>query len=257
MDSGSNKTIVRSDAIEARQIPKAEFELCGVTGHRIPLQGPVDVELQVGAASVRHSVYVADVEDPCILGLDFLTKYKCKINMSNLTMEIAGVNVALEMQAEGTAHSYRIKTQRAIRVPPMTEMVVDCCAEGFPDSERSQSALIEGKDGVGGGLLVGRTLVDCGKKSIPALVANISDKSINLSAITVLGTCQPVDHVEEMKETPPEGVKRSGSLPEHLRDLYTRSSSELSPREAQELQNLLTTYADVFSKGDGDLGCTD
>ena len=110
VDTGSNKTIVRSDLLEAKEILETQVDLCGVTGHRIPLRGPVDVELQVGAASMRHSVYVADVADPCILGLDFLNKYHCSIDIPNLTMEAAGVQVNLQMQDESDVSSYRNTT---------------------------------------------------------------------------------------------------------------------------------------------------
>ena len=257
VDSGSNKTIVRTDVVEAKEVPEAQIDLCGVTGHRIPLRGPVDVELQVGATSLRHSVYMADIEDPCILGLDFMTKYDCKIDIPNLTMEAAGVQVPLQIQAEHSARSYRITTQNAVRVPPMSEVIVHCCAEGVPDTNGAHPALIEGSEIIDRGLLVGRTLVDCGRKAVPALVANISDKSISLPAGTLLGTCESVSSVEEVKETPLEPVEHSRSLPAYLQDLYERSHSELNPHEAQELRNLLTSYGDVFSRGNHDLGCTD
>ena len=257
VDTGSNKTIVRSDLVEAKEIPETHVDLCGVTGHRIPLRGPVDVELQVGTASMRHFVYVADVADPCILGLDFLNKYHCSIDIPNLTMEAAGVQVELQLQDEHDVSSYRVTTQHRIRIPPMSETIVQCHAEGL-EKHSTLPVIIEGsEDTMDRGLVVGRTLTDCGKEAMHVLVANISDRSISLPKGTLLGTGETVTHVEELKEMPLDRSEHAQSLPEHLQDLYKQSCSELTPEEAHELRHLLINYADVFSKGNDDLGCTD
>ena len=46
----------------------------------------------------------------------------------------------------------------------------------------------------------------------------------------------------------------SGSLPEHVRDLYYRSSKNINFMESLELANLLAEYASTFSVDDMDIG---
>ncbi len=47
------------------------------------------------------------------------------------------------------------------------------------------------------------------------------------------------------------------NVPEHLTDLFVRSSENLNDLEQQKLTQFLTSYADVFSKSDTDIGQTD
>ena len=46
------------------------------------------------------------------------------------------------------------------------------------------------------------------------------------------------------------------AIPAHLRDLAARSAIELIPAKVRKMEDLLAKYADVFSSGDHDLGCT-
>ncbi|MPC87686.1 hypothetical protein E2C01_082558 [Portunus trituberculatus] len=45
-------------------------------------------------------------------------------------------------------------------------------------------------------------------------------------------------------------------VPEHLREMLQKSTVRLSTEQAVQLRRMLCVYADVFSKGDTDLGCT-
>lgn len=50
-------------------------------------------------------------------------------------------------------------------------------------------------------------------------------------------------------------VQVNHELPEHLTDLYNRSTPELNDREKCRVEQLLVEYHDIFSKHDLDLGC--
>ena len=45
-------------------------------------------------------------------------------------------------------------------------------------------------------------------------------------------------------------------IPDHLQELMQRSAKYLRPEQTVRLPNLLSAYADIFAKGDLDLGCT-
>ena len=51
--------------------------------------------------------------------------------------------------------------------------------------------------------------------------------------------------------------QRPTKLPHHLRELYERSVTGLTTREAEQLSDLLLDFSDVFSEGSHDLGRTD
>ena len=242
---------MRSDVFGGKDLLASQVELCGVTGHRVPLKGPVEVELGVGKASFLTTVYVADIEDPCILGLDFLNNHNCIFDLPKLTMEVDGMNVSLRMPRDKqTVQTFRITVKKNVRIPPKSEAIVQCYREG---DLLAASAIVERGDGLDEGILVGKTLVDCSKQCVPALVANVLDKSIHLSEGTVLGICEPVDKIEQ---TSSEHLGKAEILPDHLHELFLKSRSLLSESEAEQLENLLIEYADVFSRDATDLGCT-
>ncbi|XP_063875862.1 uncharacterized protein LOC135108633 [Scylla paramamosain] len=62
-------------------------------------------------------------------------------------------------------------------------------------------------------------------------------------------TMDPEGHCEDMQGS-------STGVPPHLQDLLQRSSACLSGEQVDEVKEVLTLYADVFSQGDNDLGRT-
>ena len=86
--------------------------------------------------------------------------------------------------------------------------------------------------------------------------------------------CEPVDLVEapqiwennvalcqerEKGDSLTDAVDNDGetlSVPEHLADLFQRSSQLLNPHECSQLARLLTDFADVFAASSDDLGDT-
>ncbi len=63
---------MRPDMLAATRVPDAPQRLCGMTGHCVQLKGPVDVHIGVGSAVERLPVYVADLDEPCLMGLEYL-----------------------------------------------------------------------------------------------------------------------------------------------------------------------------------------
>ena len=74
VDTGAAKTFVREEVVAAQNIPVSDRQLCGVTGHCTTLRGPVLSTLTVGGVEEKLPVFVADMEEPCLLGLDFLVQ---------------------------------------------------------------------------------------------------------------------------------------------------------------------------------------
>ena len=72
MDTGVANTFVREEVVAAQNIPVSDRQLCGVTGHCMTLRGPVVSTITVSGVEEKLPVFVADMEEPCQLGLDFL-----------------------------------------------------------------------------------------------------------------------------------------------------------------------------------------
>lgn len=72
VDTGSEWTFVRKDMVDTLGIPKAKQLLCGITGVCTTVKGPVLVYVHVGSVKEHLPVFIAALEDPCLLGLDYL-----------------------------------------------------------------------------------------------------------------------------------------------------------------------------------------
>ncbi|XP_063845412.1 uncharacterized protein LOC135091900 [Scylla paramamosain] len=202
------------------RVPDAPQRLCGVTGHCVQLKGPADVRIGVGSAVERMPVYVADLDEPCLLGLDYLTQSKACVDLGRKLVRVRGQEVPL-LPEVGCAE---VVVAERVHLAPRTEARV-CRVE--PHSSREELVTV--------------------------LVANLSDKSRKVPTGAKLGTCGEVEHPEETSGSTEVAAVRP--LPNFLEDLAHWSAANLTEAETEKVRHTLAQYADVFSRGDMDLGC--
>ena len=54
-----------------------------LTGDKINVRGKVHLNIAFGNATYHHVAYVAEIRDPCILGLDFLRENNFVLDFKN------------------------------------------------------------------------------------------------------------------------------------------------------------------------------
>lgn len=249
VDTGAEKTLVRPELLDAEQLPDAPQRLCGVTGHCVALKGPVLARVGVGGAEVRLPVYVADLEEECLLGFDYLAQSGACIDFRRKLMRVHGQEVPL-LPEVGCAE---VVTVERLHLAPRTERRVQC---RLSRAMHGAEGIVEPSDSLHltDGVTVGRSLVGAGEELVTVLLANFSDEARQLPAGVRLGTCEEVERAEQPSTsalTPAEGA-----LPDFLEDLALRSSTNLTEAQAERVRHTLTLYSDVFSRGDLDLGRT-
>jgi len=212
VDTGAEKTIMRPDVLNARDYHEEPRQLCGVTGHCTPLRGPVEARLGVGGSEEVLPVYVAEMEDPCLLGIDYLMQVGACIDLKKRKLRIREKEVPLSL---GVAPAEVVMAER-VRIASDTE---------------------------------------------PKVTFELSGKLENHDRMTE--SIEPLEQADDSEEVTfqkrlpgNEGVVNDVSLPDHLTDLARRSAIHLDHQQQERLRSTLTRYADVFSKGDLDLGRT-
>ncbi|XP_047481643.1 DNA damage-inducible protein 1-like [Penaeus chinensis] len=95
VDTGAEKTLVRPNMLATKRLPDAPQRLCGVTGHCVQLKGPVEARIGVGSTVQRLPVYVADMDEHCLLGLDYLTQSKTCVDLGRKLVRVHGEDVPL------------------------------------------------------------------------------------------------------------------------------------------------------------------
>ena len=249
VDTGAEKTIVRPEVISAKHLPAAPQRLCGVTGHCTELRGPVEARVGLGNGEEVLPVYVADLGESCLLGLDYLTQSGACVDLGRRKLRVHEEEVPL---LPGGAPA-EVRAAARVRLAPQSETRVRCRLTRKMDTV---DGMVEPADSLrlADGVAVARSLVGAEEELVTVLVANFSDETRTIPAGAQLGTCEEVKRQEVWRE----GVEAAaaGSFPAHLVDLAQRSATHLTPRQQERMRDTLQEYADVFSRGDLDLGRT-
>ncbi|XP_045104410.1 uncharacterized protein LOC123499944 [Portunus trituberculatus] len=88
VDTGAARTFVREEVVATQDFPMSDWQLCGVTGHCTMLRGPVTFMITVGGMEEKLPVFVADMEEPCLLGLDFLVQSEACVDLGRMRMQV-------------------------------------------------------------------------------------------------------------------------------------------------------------------------
>lgn len=75
-----------------------------MTGELAPMIGRGLLTLTVGGLKIQHLVWIANVQDSCILGLDFLREHGCQLDLSKATLSFCNGQV-VRMRPPGACHT--------------------------------------------------------------------------------------------------------------------------------------------------------
>ena len=217
----------------------------GLDGQVIPVIGRVTLEIRIGETTSKLEVWVASIQEECILGGDFLKREGCVIDYPRQTLRIGDAEIPLLMGGEDSK-CLRVILDKAVRVPPFTEMVIPAKVEGDRANFRSGTTGPPSLVRRSGDIIVGRTVVDLEKDYIPVRVGNLSSERKKLRK----GTEIAVNLLQV--EVSPRGKKEP--VPEHLGLLFESSTENLCDQDKEKVAEVLTCFQDVFSKGSHDLG---
>ncbi|GBL96759.1 hypothetical protein AVEN_138652-1 [Araneus ventricosus] len=99
VDTGTNITLLRADLahkVKERLIYTApNLTLKTATGEKAKIQGKLDASIECGSRKFQHRVYVADITDSCILGLDFLQKFKFMVDLEKNEIRTGSEKISL------------------------------------------------------------------------------------------------------------------------------------------------------------------
>ncbi|GFW31090.1 retroviral aspartyl protease family protein [Trichonephila clavipes] len=177
-----------------------------------------------GDTTYQHAVYVADIADPFILGLDFLKEHGFTLDFSKNELRSIHEEVTIFKIKHRTESIRQVTANENITIPPRTEIIVP----GYIGNDVSfNSGLIESAENKANGLLIASTLVDLSRKTIPS--SNVCLQKFELAPIQLASTV----------------------------DSDLLENAELSPRtEKLPAERLFQEFEDVFSRNSSDIGHT-
>ena len=195
-----------------------------VTGETAPLQGRKTVQLTVGTFQKPHAVWVAEIADECILGMDFLQSHSCLVDLKEGILRIGEEEVPLHTPQVSEPNCYRCCTKSSVTLPPRSETVIPAQVEG-EWMQDGRWAVLHPETNVFSqtGVMVGKTLVNLQGEQVPVRLLNLSDKPRKIKKGTLLATCEPVLAVlrsnfeDNLAEANVSGL---GPLPAHVKELF-------------------------------------
>ncbi|GFW74540.1 retrovirus-related Pol polyprotein from transposon 412 [Trichonephila clavipes] len=192
IDTGANVSIIRNDlAQKLKRNLSGPRPACATNrdGEKIDIHGKLKVKIQFGDTTYQHAVYVADIADPFILGLDFLNEHGFTLDFNKKELRSIHEEVTIFKIKHRTESIRQVTANENITIPPRTEIIVP----GYIGNDVSfNSGLIGTAENKANGLLIASTLVDLSRKTIPVRICNVTEKPRVFQKGEVLATCSPV-----------------------------------------------------------------
>ncbi|GFT62502.1 retrovirus-related Pol polyprotein from transposon 412 [Trichonephila clavipes] len=192
-------------------------------GEKIDIHGKLKVKIQFGNTTYQHAVYVADIADPFILGLDFLKEHGFTLDFNKNELRSIHEEVTIFKIEHRTESIRQVTANENITIPPRTEIIVP----GYIGNDVSfNSGLIGSAENKANGLLIASTLVDLSRKTIPS-------SNVCLQSSSLLLSNSPQQLTPDLLE-----------------------NAELSPEQKSSAERLFQEFEDVFSRNSSDIGHT-
>ncbi|GFU28419.1 retrovirus-related Pol polyprotein from transposon 412 [Trichonephila clavipes] len=225
--TGANVSIIRNDLAQKLKEkliwtpPRVVLQT--VTGEKIDIHGKLKVKIQFGDTTYQHAVYVADIADPFILGLDFLKEHGFTLDFNKNELRSIHEEVTIFKIEHRTESIRQVTANENITIPPRTEIIVP----GYIGNDVSfNSGLIGSAENKANGLLIASTLVDLSRKTIPS-------SNVCLQSSSLLLSNSPQQLTPDLLE-----------------------NAELSPEQKSSAERLFQEFEDVFSRNSSDIGHT-
>ncbi|GBM66799.1 Transposon Ty3-I Gag-Pol polyprotein [Araneus ventricosus] len=247
VDTGANVTLLRTDLAQKLKeqliYTAPNISLKTATGEKTEIRGKLDASIECGSRKFHHRIYVADITDPCILGLDFLQKFNFTVDLEKNEIRTGGEEIPLFSASVQYSKSCSVLVKKRTIIPARSE----CLIQGIPEVPgQFRYAVTDFHSQVPQkGVLVAATLVDLERKAIPVRVLNLNNTPKILDKGAVIATCEPVvDIVARPQEF---------SEAQHLSSIL-ESLEMLNEKQRREVRKLLKEFQNLFSTCDADVG---
>ena len=103
VDTGSDISIVHPDILQDQKVKTLQPvtpSFRTVTGQKAQMKGRCNLTVRIGSTEVSQPIWVADIQDPCILGTDFLEPLGCIVNLKDCTLLIGDEEEEVQVASE-------------------------------------------------------------------------------------------------------------------------------------------------------------
>ena len=246
IDSGASASVISKRTFQQVKSPLAPSKLTlkTVSGQGLRVLGETCLHVTLGTHKLRHTFQIIEnVDNPLILGLDFLTKHQLQLNFSS-KRSIKIQNEEIPLEQESYINSF-VRLNETRKIDPQSSTIVMARCKKY-SHECSPVALIsQVKSGFIArepGLMITNAVVKVsGHKTFPINVVNNTNKTFTLRKGNVVATAVCADECT------------INALTHEVNDRSLPNTSNICPLT---LEDLLEQNNDLFAKTDSDLSQT-
>ena len=275
IDSGASKSLMHRSVLdkipqECRpELQKADTQIRFADGSIQSITGMIKLPILIGQDCKLVEFLVGEYTDDAILGMKDLKRFGITIDFEkNLVTKGDLWLPAIDISSVPLLQ--KVIVRRTCVLAPRSQSIIQATVKQRKGQKENSTAtlMMTPTHSVISelGVLPAKTLHDSNKKVIPVLMYNSNSEPVLLEPETVIGLMESVQEmplyddevqVDDRKEC--RNVREEVSneeLPDHLKNLYTRSVENLSENEKELVKKFLKANADVYSKHEYDLGRT-
>jgi len=265
LDSGADVSLIPSHFVDASNIQKTEQSLRAANNTTIHIDGQIELTLTIDNQQLHTEFLVSPNTDEIILGRNWLHEHSVAWDFRSTVVSINGHPCSLHTKQQ-TPQCKRCRLNSDIEVPPSGESIipVDLVYGNFTHVAKEELWTTV-PSGATSGLSVARTLVSSDKPTAFVRVCNSLPRPIMLHKGQLLCNVQQVYPAAEGNSSSESMLNvnsataqtRAEPTPEAQRQTILDRIDPSVPSEVRvQLQKLMTSYSDIFSYGEYDLGCT-
>ena len=242
--------------------------MVGVEGSSVPVHGVTTMDIQLQGQMVSIDFVVVEMlKVESLMGLDFLERYSCVVDLSEKVLQFKGVQVPLSKQTANRKHCQigrvNVSLLETVTIPPFSEV------ETLANTELGEGDggiwLLEGLEHPNLSVLVAAAVVSPLQEdalcSVPIWMVNPLSTEVVVHKGTKIAKLEKMDEWMlapiQLTETAAEEIPE---VPMHKQDVLHEMAEQcgvgLTVEKKSQLFHLLLAYADVFADAEDGLGRT-
>ena len=201
---------------------------------------------------------VAEIEEPLVLGNDFLFENGCTIDIGHRVINLSGKTIPCYLEDE-LPSIFRIRLSTDLVVLPSCEMILPDYIQSNETTILPKQMILEGTERFmeNKEIVVARVLVDDQSEIIPVHVFNPQEKEVKIFKETILRVRHQVLGDTEGKSYTARTDILDAFICKHLTMIIDECQEWLNEEQMRDVIRLMSDLSDIFSKSKDDLGHTD
>ncbi|KAJ8913275.1 hypothetical protein NQ315_012893 [Exocentrus adspersus] len=178
LDTGSSHTIVKPNIVAHCRIQNTdeEYQLETANGEVIPVKGIHLAEIRLGNSTFRQEVFVADITDDVLLGLNVMAEQNFILDLPQRVLKTNNEEIILNFPKIRALPTRTVKAIEDVEIPPQSEVVFEAICDD--STEEDETVIVEPKSENllhHKGILTGRTLTVRKNKQMLVRMMNLKD----------------------------------------------------------------------------------